>query len=75
MKKIITLFMLMCLATPVLAEEATQEVQNDNTYLGVNIEKAPTETTGRQLITNHKSFLIINIVVNGKVKSKADTEK
>ena len=75
MKKIFATLLLLCFFTPVFAQETTQEVLNENTYLGVNFEKAPTEPTGKQLITNHKSFLIINIVVNGKVKPKADTEK
>lgn len=77
MKKLLGLFLLITFISPVLAKEVAteQEIQNENTYLGVNFEKAPTEPTGKQLITNHKSFLIINIVVNGKVKPKADTEK
>lgn len=75
MKKLITLLILASFIAPVFAQETTQEVLNENTYLGVNFEKAPAEPTGKQLITNHKSFLIINIVVNGKVKPKADTEK
>ena len=75
MKKLITLLILASFVAPVFAQETTQEVLNENTYLGVNFEKAPTEPTGKQLITNHKSFLIINIVVYVKVKPKADTEK
>lgn len=75
MKKIFATLLLLLFVAPVFAQETTQEVLNENTYLGVNFEKAPTEPTGKQLITNHKSFLIINIVVNGKVKPKADTEK
>lgn len=77
MKKLLTLFLLITFITPVFAEEIVteQEIQNENTYLGVNFEKAPAEPNGKQLITNHKSFLIINIVVNGKVKPKTNTEK
>lgn len=75
MKKIFATLLLLLFVAPVFAQETTQEVLNENTYLGVNFEKAPTEPTGKQLITNHKSFLIINIVVNGKVKPKADTEE
>lgn len=75
MKKIFTTFLLLTFIAPVFAQETTQEVLNENTYLGVNLEKTPTEPTGKQLITNHKSFLIINIVVNGKVKPKTNTEK
>ena len=73
MRKIFTALLLTLFIAPVFAQETTQEVLNENTYLGVNFEKAPNEPTGKQLITNHKSFLIINIVVNGKVKPKADT--
>lgn len=75
MRKIFTTLLLMLFIAPVFAQETTQEVLNENTYLGVNFEKAPSEPTGKQLITNHKSFLIINIVVNGKVKPKTNTEK
>ena len=75
MRKIFTTLLLLLFVVPVFAQETTQEVLNENTYLGVNFEKAPAEPTGKQLITNHKSFLIINIVVNGKVKPKADTEE
>lgn len=75
MEKLFATLLLMLFIIPVFAQETTQEVLNENTYLGVNFEKSPTEPTGKQLITNHKSFLIINIVVNGKVKPKADTEE
>lgn len=74
MKKLFTLLLLMLFVTPVFAQETTQEVLNENTYLGVNFEKAPAEPTGKQLIVNHKSFLIINIITNGKIKSKNNTE-
>jgi uncharacterized membrane protein len=76
MKKLIIFFTLLCFAIPVLAEEVIlQDIQNDNTYLGINIEKTPNKDTGGQLITNHKSFLVINIIVNSKVKSKTNTEE
>lgn len=48
----------------------TQEIQNENTYLGGNFLKAPAEPNSKQLITNHKSFLILNIIINGKLKDK-----
>lgn len=77
MKKLFTLLLLTVFITPVFAEEAVteQEIQNENTYLGVNFEKAPAEPNGKQLIVNHKSFLIINIITNGKIKSKNNTEE
>ena len=80
MKKLFTL--LLCLnfiALPVFATDVveneiknftTQEVQNDNTYLGANLLKAPAEPNAKQLVTNHKSFLILNIIINGKLKEK-----
>ena len=77
MKKLLALFLLITFITPVFAEEIVteQEIQNENTYLGVNFEKAPAEPNGKQLIVNHKSFLIINIITNGKIKSKDVTEE
>lgn len=77
MKKLFTLLLLTIFVTPVLAEGTVteQEIQNENTYLGVNFEKAPAEPNGKQLIVNHKSFLIINIITNGKIKSKDNTEE
>lgn len=77
MKKLFTLLLLTAFITPVFAEETVteQEIQNENTYLGVNFEKAPAEPNGKQLIVNHKSFLIINIITNGKIKSKDNTEE
>lgn len=77
MKKLFTLLLLTVFITPVFAEETVteQEIQNENTYLGVNFEKAPAEPNGKQLIVNHKSFLIINIITNGKIKSKDNTEE
>ena len=80
MKKLFTL--LLCLnfiALPVFATDVveneiknvtTQEVQNDNAYLGANVLKAPAEPNAKQLVTNHKSFLILNIIINGKIKDK-----
>ena len=61
-------------ATDVVENEikniTTQKVQNDNTYLGANLLKAPAEPNAKQLITNHKSFLILNVIINGKIKEK-----
>lgn len=76
MKKLFLIIGLLLVGIPTIATEGVTEqtIQNENTYLGVNLQKAPTEPNGKQLITNHKSFLIINIVVNGKVK-ETDTSK
>jgi len=80
MKKLfITLLLLNLITIPVMAEDVikeeiqnitTQEIQNETTYLGANFLKAPAEPSAKQLVTNHKSFLILNIIVNGKLKEK-----
>ena len=52
-----------------------QTIDNQNSYLGVNVEKTPEQVEGKQRIKNVRSFLNINIIVNGKVKEckpKAD---
>lgn len=77
MKKILSLLIALNLfILPVFANEITeetkavtlQEIQNEQTYLGINFEKTPTNSNSKQLITNHKSFLIFNIIINGKIK-------
>lgn len=43
-----------------------QSVVNKNSYLGINIEKKPVQENGKQTVKNERSFLFINIVINGK---------
>ena len=45
-----------------------QTIDNTNSYLGVNVEKTPEQVEGKQKIKNVRSFLNINIIVNGKIK-------
>ena len=45
-----------------------QTIDNQNSYLGVNVEKTPEQIEGKQKIKNVRSFLNINIIVNGKIK-------
>ena len=84
MKKLLmTVFTLALMVAPVMATEVTetqpaqqaenQVLENENSYLGINFMKQPEENGGKQLVTNKKSFLFINVVINGKpveVKSK-----
>lgn len=78
MKKLLIICLIMS-GLPVLADEqkiqTEQTIQNENTYLGANFQKAPAEPNGKQLIVNHKSFLILNIIVNGKIKPNNTPEK
>lgn len=72
---IVVLFLIFC--TAIALAEPIQEVKNDNSYLGINIEKQPEQDKNEQLITNKKSFLFINIVINGKsceVKDVSDSK-
>lgn len=78
MKRLILLLSLLLIGLPIFAEEDLQTVQlveNENTFLGANFQKAPAQPNGKQTITNHKSFLCINIIVNGKIKQPNPTEK
>ena len=45
-----------------------QTIDNQNSYLGVNVEKTPEQVEGKQRIKNVRSFLNIDIIVNGKIK-------
>lgn len=72
---IVVLFLLFCCS--IAFAEPTQEVKNENSYLGINVEKQPEQDKNEQLITNKKSFLFINIVINGKsceVKDVSNSE-
>lgn len=71
MKKLVALLAVAVFATPVFAVEETvqqenQKVDNNSSFLGVNFVKQPEEQGGKQLVTNKKSFLFINVVINGK---------
>ena len=84
MKKLLmAVFTLVLMVAPVMATEVTetqpaqqaenQVLENENSYLGINFMKQPEENGGKQLVTNKKSFLFINVVINGKpveVKAK-----
>lgn len=82
MKKVLfTLVAIMMMAVPAIATEVKEQpaqaenqvLENENSYLGINFMKQPEENGGKQLVTNKKSFLFINIVINGKpveVKAK-----
>lgn len=71
MKKILLTLMVLCLVAPVFATEEIidQQIQNDNSYLGTNFIKTPSNKDDKQLIVNHKSFLVLNIILNGKTKN------
>ena len=76
-----TLVAIMMMAVPAMATEVKEQpaqaenqvLENENSYLGINFMKQPEENGGKQLVTNKKSFLFINVVINGKpveVKAK-----
>ena len=76
-----TLVAIMMMTVPAMATEVKEQptqaenqvLENENSYLGINFMKQPEENGGKQLVTNKKSFLFINVVINGKpveVKAK-----
>ena len=82
MKKVLfTLVAIMMMTVPAMATESKEQpaqaenqvLENEDSYLGINFMKQPEENGGKQLVTNKKSFLFINVVINGKpveVKAK-----
>ena len=58
----------LCLSQASLCFAQEQTIDNQSSYLGVNFEKTPDQTEGKQKIKNERSFLNINIILNGKIK-------
>lgn len=50
------------------AQAQEQKIENQNSYVGLNVEKADPSTDVKQSIKNERSWFLINIVINGKVK-------
>ena len=63
---LLSLLLLFLGVNPSLSQQQT--IDNQNSYLGVSIEKTPAQDDSKQKIKNERSFLFINIIVNGKVK-------
>ena len=81
MKRFLFTLVAIMMTVPVMATEVKEQpaqaenqvLENENSYLGINFMKQPEEQGGKQLVTNKKSFLFINVVINGKpveVKAK-----
>ena len=62
----------LCLSQASLCFAQEQTIDNQNSYLGVNIEKADPSTDVKQAIKNERSWFLINIIVNGKIQEKAE---
>lgn len=45
-----------------------QKIENQNSYVGFNVEKADPSTDVKQSIKNERSWFLINIVIHGKIK-------
>lgn len=76
MKKLLIAMSILCTLPVCAAEETllTQKVVNENS-LGINFEKQPAQEGGKQHISNKKSFLFINVVINGKCSTDNSTTK
>ena len=75
MKKLLLILSIFILASSVVLAEDVKEndhvienqtILNKNSFLGGNFLKQPEQLNGKQLVKNEKSFLIFNIVINGK---------
>ena len=53
-----------------MAQEQT--IDNVNSKLGLNIEKADPSTDVKQAIKNERSWFLINVVINGKIQEKVN---
>lgn len=73
MKKLTILFSAVMMIALSTAAEPQQTITNEQGYAIINLEKAPA-SENRQSIKNTKSWFCINIIINGKVKSKADNK-
>ena len=74
MKKLLAIITLLVFAIPAYATDENQKINNDGSFLGINFVKQPEEQGSKQLITNKKSFLCINIIVNGKAVTVKEPE-
>lgn len=45
-----------------------QTIENQKSYVGLNVEKADPSTDVKQSIKNERSWFLINIVIHGKIK-------
>ena len=50
-----------------------QNIQNDQSYTTLNLQKQPQSGKQKQGITNHFTFFTINIQINGKIKDDTET--
>ena len=70
--KQLALILTICLLSGLTAiAEPIQEIDNNQSYLTANIQKQP-KKDNKQKISNHFSFFVINIQINGKVDSIPD---
>lgn len=58
------------LATDVQPE---QNIDNNQSYATLNLQKQPQSGKQKQGITNHFTFFTINIQINGKIKDYPET--
>ena len=71
MKKL-ALILTICLLSGLTAiAEPIQEIDNNQAYMTANIQKQP-KKDNKQKISNHFSFFVINIQINGKVDNIPD---
>ena len=73
MKKIMFVVVLsivtsLCLSLVNLCYAQEQKIENQNSYVGLNVEKSEPTADVKQSIKNERSWFLINIVIHGKIK-------
>lgn len=67
MKKMILILSALFLVSVSAIAEPKQEINNEQSYAVINLQKAP-KNENKQSIKNTKSWFCINIIINGKIK-------
>ena len=71
MKKLALILTICMLSGLTAIAEPIQEIDNNQAYMTANIQKQP-KKDNKQKISNHFSFFVINIQINGKVDNIPD---
>lgn len=73
MKKLLIILVLCLIPFPILAaDQPQQDIQNNQTYGTINLQKQPEKDKQKQGISNHFTFFTVNVQINGKIQDNVD---
>ena len=78
MKKIFIIISLLFFCSTVVTAadiQPQQNIQNDQSYATLNLQKQPQSGKQKQEITNHFTFFTINVQINGKINDTNTSNK